>query len=128
MKHIYTDNYLYDQQVRDDVENFREYLLTHESLRALDLHQGVYEFVLDVRYGDDNCPDAREWFVRHLNVILQNKIFSTYLFSFYYCVDHQTRSVFWLEPYNNPQFLTQAHGNPSHISTCHAHNQVFMSL
>lgn len=53
---------MYDQQVRDDVENFMNCLLRHEFLREID-RPDMFEFVLDVRYDDDSHTVAQEWFV-----------------------------------------------------------------
>lgn len=108
---------MYDDTLRKEVEEFANYLDQVLLSSQMTLPSSRCELVLELRPADNG---KTEWFVftfyawysfgaLHASLSLER---------LYYYVDHQTKSLFWLDTYSNPPFLKETKGvkTPSHMS------------
>lgn len=80
MKRILTDSYLYDEKELRTLNGFANQIFDYIDSRNLEL-KITTELVLDITLGEDGQTVCG-----------------------YYFIDLETRSVFWLEPFNTRRF------------------------
>ena len=95
LKRIFTDVYMYDPSLREEVQ--KSAWLLDEKLTELRIRFPTedYDLVLDIVETKDKKTTRQ-----------------------YYFVNHNTRTLFWLENYNMARLLNEIRGveEPSHIS------------
>lgn len=116
IEHAYTDNYMYDDGERKETEDLMDYLLNYIRSPQGMLPLG-FEMVLDTVAHDDG---SKSWSVRiptvSWDMCLSHPCTRT---RYYYCVDHTSRSLYWVDVYEKPEFLNrdvQGEINGSHAS------------
>ena len=97
LKKLFTDTDMHNETMRDEIENFYNYLqeLIHHD--ELEIPSENYDLVLDIMVRDGGI-----------------------LWSYYYAC-HDARCLFWLETYDASYMVSELFGvkSPAHVSALH---------
>ena len=106
-KRLFTDTDMHNKTMRDEIEDFYNYLqrLIHDE--ELSIPSKNYDLVLDIMVTDD---ERISW-------------------SYYYAC-HDARCLFWLETYDADFIISELFGvkSPAHVSTSHLSRPVFPTV
>ncbi|KAI0067090.1 hypothetical protein BV25DRAFT_1848706 [Artomyces pyxidatus] len=93
-RRIYTDAYLYNSAIRDEIEQFAEYMDAYRELYDIQLPSDNCDLVLNICSNDDSSMQWR-----------------------YYYVDHDEAIIFWVHEYPALSLISTAEGasSPAHI-------------
>ena len=96
VQRIFTDAYMYDYVTRQEIELFAKYLDDYLQAAELSLPSDECDLVLEIVPAED--VEGMAWC--------------------YYYVDHRSRTLFWLAPFNTDYLLAEVRGvtSPAHIS------------
>lgn len=94
-KRIFTDAYMYDYDIRQEIELFAKYLDDYLQAAELSLPSDECDLVLEIVPAEDG--EGTAWC--------------------YYYVDHRSRTLFWLTPFDTDYLLAEVRGvtSPAHI-------------
>ena len=106
-KRLFTDTDMHCRKLRNEIENFYHYLqriLEHDGVPISSRH---YDLTLDIMPAENG---QIQW-------------------SYYYAC-HDTRCLFWLDPYNATHMISELFGvnSPAHISASHIFYFSFASV
>ena len=98
LKRLFTDTDMHDTILRDEIEDFYNYLQKIIRAEKLTIPSSNYDLVLDIMHIEDE----------------------QILWSYYYAC-HDNRCLFWLDTYDATYLLSELNGvsSPAHISALH---------
>jgi hypothetical protein len=102
LKRLFTDTDMHNQIMRDEIEDFYNYLQRVIHIKQLSIPSKNYDLVLDIMVtGNDEHEKRISW-------------------SYYYAC-HKARCLFWLETYDASYMTSELFGvkSPAHVSTLH---------
>ena len=101
LKRLFTDTDMHNKAMRDEIENFYNYLQRVIHIDRLSIPSKNYDLVLDIIVFDEKPEKRISW-------------------SYYYAC-HDARCLFWLETYDASNMLSELFGvkSPAHVSTLH---------
>ena len=107
MKRLFTDNDMRNAILREDIEDFYDYLQRLLRIDNLSIPSRNYDLVLDVMVTDD---ERISW-------------------SYYYAC-HDARCLFWLQTYDASYMIHELSGvkSPAHVSTFHLLHSKFPAV
>ena len=100
-KRLFTDTDMHDKTMRDEIEDFYNYLQRVIHVNQLSIPSKSYDLVLDIVVLDEEPEKRISW-------------------SYYYAC-HDARCLFWLETYDAMYMTSELFGvkSPAHISALH---------
>ena len=109
LKRLFTDTDMHNKTLRDEIEEFCDYLQRLIHNNQLSIPSKNYDLVLDIMWTDDAQPELA-W-------------------SYYYAC-HEARCLFWLETYDASFMKSELFGvkSPAHVSTSHLSRSEFPSV
>ena len=99
MKRLFTDTDMHNTTMREEIEDFYDYLQRLIRIDDLSIPSKNYDLVLDIMVTDD---ERISW-------------------SYYYAC-HDARCLFWLETYDASHMISELFGvkSPAHVSALHS--------
>jgi hypothetical protein len=109
-KRLFTDTDMHDKTLRDEIEDFYNYLQRVIHIDQLSIPSKSYDLVLDIKVSDEEPERRITW-------------------SYYYAC-HEARCLFWLETYDASNMFSGLFGvkSPAHVSALHCYFQSFPPL
>jgi hypothetical protein len=106
LKRLFTDTDMHNETMRDEIENFYNYLQQFILYDELIIPSKNYDLVLDIMVRDGGI-----------------------LWSYYYAC-HDARCLFWLETYDASYMISELFGvkSPAHVSALQSSCRVFCSF
>jgi hypothetical protein len=108
LKRLFTDTDMHDQIMRDEIEDFYNYLQGVLRSDQLSILSKSYDLVLDIMVTVEEPVKEISW-------------------SYYYAC-HEARCLFWLETYDAGHMTSEVFGvkSPAHVSALHlSHPEIF---
>jgi hypothetical protein len=108
LKRLFTDSDMHDQIMRDEIEEFHNYLQRVIRDDQLSIPSKNYDLVLDIMVTENEEREKQiSW-------------------SYYYAC-HEARCLFWLETYDASYMISELFGvkSPAHISALHLSRSEF---
>ena len=101
LKRLFTDTDMHDQILKDEIEDFYDYLQRVIRNDQLTFPSNNYDLVLDIMVIDEEPEKQISW-------------------SYYYAC-HDARCLFWLETYDASYMTSELFGvkSPAHVSALH---------
>ena len=98
LKRLFTDTDMHDQTMKDEIEDFYDYLQRVIRNEQLNIPSNNYDLVLDIMVIDEEPEKRISW-------------------SYYYAC-HEARCLFWLETYDASYMTFELFGvkSPAHVS------------
>ena len=111
LKRLFTDTDMHDQTMKDEIEDFYNYLQQVLRNDELLIPSKNYDLVLDIMVADNGEEEKRiSW-------------------SYYYAC-HEARCLFWLETYDASYMTSELFGvkSPAHVSALHLSPSEFPAI